>query len=140
MTSRKARMASVGLKGTGMLASFTPLMVTLGVNWEKYAPTEYEGIKVGFGAVLIVVFMLIKTLDRLPKSKNTKMIMFFGILFALSFLFKSVIDDLFLLSGMALAGELAEVGLSLGSVAMASKAEELKAVESDARLAGMLKA
>ena len=85
----------------GFLTSITPLGIYLGVNWEKYAPTTTETVKLTFGVVLICFFAFLIAMD---KVKAPKMVVVFGVLFGISFLIESIMQDFMWASGMAFAG------------------------------------
>lgn len=93
------------LVGGGYLTSVAPLGIFLGINWEKYAPTTTESVKLGAGLTLILVFAFIMTLNKMKVPKIT---IVFGVMFAISFLIQSIMQDFTWISGLAFAGTLGE--------------------------------
>lgn len=79
-----------------------PLLVCLIMNWDKYTKTPSDTVKLCIGGILVVFFLFLKVIGKL---KMPRRIVLFGIVFILAYLLQSILSDLILLSGMALAGE-----------------------------------
>jgi len=96
-TSVKKGLVQIG----GYITSIAPLGTYLAINWEKYAPTTTESVKLSFGWVLICFFALLIAMD---KVKAPKMVVVFGVIFGISFLINSIMQDLMWVSGLAFVG------------------------------------
>lgn len=84
------------------MASVLPVGIALALNFSEYTKTVEETVKLGAGGVIIVVLIIIKLLGKL---KMPRRITLFALVFILSYLLSSLLDDLMLLSGLALLGE-----------------------------------
>ena len=72
------------------------------VNWDKYTKTPGDTVKLCIGGLIAVFFLFLKVIGQL---KMPRRIVLFGIVFVMAYLLQAILDDLMLLSGMALAGE-----------------------------------
>lgn len=88
------------------IISIAPLVVVLALNWGDYTKTPGDTVKLCFGGVFALFLIFLKVIGKL---KMPRRIVFFGILFLLVYLLKALLDDILLLSGMALAGELIDL-------------------------------
>ena len=79
-----------------------PLLVCFIVNWDKYTKTPGDTVKLCIGGLIAVFFLFLKVIGQL---KMPRRIVLFGIVFVMAYLLQVILDDLMLLSGMALAGE-----------------------------------
>ena len=79
-----------------------PLLVCFIVNWDKYTKTPGDTVKLCIGGLIAVFFLFLKVIGQL---KMPRRIVLFGIVFVMAYLLQAILDDLMLLSGMALAGE-----------------------------------
>ena len=84
------------------LASTLPVGIALALNFSECTKTVEETVKLGAGGVIIVALIIIKLLGKL---KMPRRITLFALVFILSYLLSSLLDDLMLLSGLALLGE-----------------------------------
>lgn len=84
------------------VASIAPLAVTVVVRWGEYVKSPSDSVRLGIGCIFVVLFVILKVLGKLRMPKR---IAFFAIVLMMSYLLKPIIDDLILLSAMALAGE-----------------------------------
>ena len=88
------------------LVSIAPLLVVLIARWNVYTKTPGDTVKLCIGGVICLLFIFLKVIGKL---KMPSRIVLFGVVFALVYLLKAILDDLLLLSGMALAGELLDM-------------------------------
>jgi hypothetical protein len=84
------------------LFSVLPLGLVFAFNFGKYTETVVDAVKLSFGGVLLVVFMVLKVLGKL---KMPRRVVFYAFVFVGAVLFAAVLEDLVLLSGAALLGE-----------------------------------
>lgn len=84
------------------LASTMPVGIALLLNFSEYTKTIEETVKLTVGGVIIVALIIIKLLGKL---KMPRRITLFALVFILSYLLDCLLDDLILLSGLALLGE-----------------------------------
>ncbi len=90
------------LRFCSFIVSVAPLVVVLIMNWGKYTETPAETVKLCIGGVLCLLFVLMKVLGKLKIP--SRLVLFF-VVFLMAYLMQSVLEDLLLLSGMALLGE-----------------------------------
>ena len=88
------------------LVSIAPLVAVLIARWNVYTKTPGDTVKLCIGGVICLFFIFLKVIGKL---KMPSRIVLFGVVFALVYLLKAILDDLLLLSGMALAGELLDM-------------------------------
>ncbi len=87
------------------ICSIAPLTVYLLINREIYIGAREDMIKLSFGFIICAVLVLFKILGKLKAPSSTVCL---GILFILSYLLKSITDDLIIFSFLALVGDLAD--------------------------------
>ena len=85
--------------------SIGPLFTYLAVNKDRYFCTKYDAIKLFSGGLIIVIMLLLKTLKKLKIPTGVS---FFGLICMLSYLLSPVIQDLTVLSFLALVGEIGD--------------------------------
>ena len=105
-TVAKLKVKLVFLQIFSFLFSITPLAVAVFINRAKYFSTPEESVKLGIGAVIAAVFILMKVL---AKIKIPRRIVTYGIVFAMAYFLESILADLLLLSGMAFLGEFVDL-------------------------------
>lgn len=102
MNIAKLKTKLIFLQIGSFLVSIAPLVVVIALKWNSYTSEPSDTIKLGIGCMIGLVFILLKVVGKL---KMPSRIVSFGIVFIMSYLLKAILDDLILLSGMALAGE-----------------------------------
>ncbi len=88
------------------IASCAPLALTLIINRKDYFTEPQSSVKLGVGAIIIFVLIFLKVIGKL---KVPSRITAFGAVFVLSYLLSSLLEDITLLSGMALLGEFVDL-------------------------------
>lgn len=83
-------------------ASVLPVLVALVIKWPAYVQAPPDAIKLGAGALIGAIIVIMKLVGKLRMPRR---ITRFAIVFLLSYLLGPVLDDLMLLSGLALLGE-----------------------------------
>ena len=86
-----------------LVLSIAPVTVYASLNWDRYVTTVSEGIRLGCGGSMLLIIVLLKVTGRLKMPSRTAL---FGLVFILSYLLKAVLNDLLILSFLALVGEL----------------------------------
>lgn len=84
------------------IACTAPLLVCFILNWDTYTETPSATVKLCLGGVILLVLLFLKVVGKL---KMPRRIVLFGIVFMMAYLLQAILDDLILLSGMALLGE-----------------------------------
>lgn len=102
MNIAKLRTKLIFLQIGSFLVSIAPLIVVIILKWNSYTSEPSDSIKLGVGCMIGLIFIFLKAVGKL---KMPSRIVSFGIVFIMSYLLKAILDDLILLSGMALAGE-----------------------------------
>lgn len=83
----------------------TPLLVTLGINFNEYFIARGAGVQVGFGGALAILLVILLARDKLTAFKG---VWGYLVVFLLAVFLKPIIDDIVLLTGMALTGKAAD--------------------------------
>lgn len=117
-----------------------PVVAVFGAKWEEYftfIDGDYTGVKMTLGCILSLVLAAIFAYKKLRHQEKvegkvtmTSYVVGVGVAFVLSYLFKTVIDDLFLIMGCEFAGAVAAYGVDFGTRNAKSKMETYrKAIE-----------
>lgn len=85
------------------LCSIGPVSVFFLINWDRYVQTVPEKIKLSCGIVFLLVIVLLKVMGKLRLPSRAAL---FGIIFVMCYLLEAIINDLLILSFLALVGEL----------------------------------
>ena len=88
-----------------VLVSIGPLFTYLMLNRNSYFQTKYDAVKLFSGGLIIITMIVLKTLKKLKIPSGVS---FFGIICILSYLLAPVIQDLTVLSFLALMGEIGD--------------------------------
>ena len=110
--------------------SVGPLFTYLIVNKDRYFCTKYDAIKLFSGGLIIIIMLLLKTLKKLKIPTGVS---FFGLICMLSYLLSPVIQDLTVLSFLALVGE---IGDSIMQAIISKEKRKLFAKEISNRING----
>lgn len=112
MTKSKKQRKKLSLKTKDRLLTtasvftvITPLLVTLGINFKEYFIARGAGVQVGFGGALAILLVILLARDKLTAFKG---VWGYLVVFLLAVFLKPIIDDIVLLTGMALAGKAAD--------------------------------
>lgn len=103
---KKLRVRLVFLYIGSFIISIAPPVVVLALNWGDYTKTPGDTVKLCFGGVFALFLIFLKVIGKL---KMPRRIVFFGVVFVLAYLLQALLEDIILLSGMALAGELIDL-------------------------------
>ncbi len=87
------------------ICSIAPLVVYVAINHERYIGVRADALKLSVGGLVCAALVLFKILGKLKAPSSTVCL---GIFFILSYLLKSITDDLTVLSFLALMGDLAD--------------------------------
>ena len=87
------------------ICSIAPITVYFAVNSEKYIKSPEDTFKLCFGGLICLCLLMLKVIGKLKLPSST---VAFGILFLLSYLLKSITDDILIFSFLALIGDLAD--------------------------------
>lgn len=87
------------------ICSIAPLVIYVIANSEKYIGMREDAVKLSVGGLICAALVLFKILGKLKAPSSTVCL---GIFFILSYLLKSITDDLVVLSFLALVGDLAD--------------------------------
>lgn len=93
------------LTTASVLTVITPLLVTLGINFNEYFIARGAGVQVGFGGALAILLVILLAKDKLTMFKG---VWGYLVVFLLAVFLKPIIDDIVLLTGMALTGKVAD--------------------------------
>ena len=87
------------------ICSIAPLVIYFAVNSEKYVKTYEDGIKLCLGGIICAAIVLLKALGKLKMPSSTVTL---GIILILSYLLRSITDDLIIFSFIALVSDLGD--------------------------------
>ena len=87
------------------ICSIAPITVYFAVNSEKYIKSPEDTFRLCFGGLICICLLMLKVIGKLKLPSST---VAFGILFLLSYLLKSITDDILIFSFLALIGDLAD--------------------------------
>ena len=99
----KSKGKIIALSLSSFALSVAPILTVLIVNWDKYTTTTGETVRLCIGAMFGIIMLGAKAMDRLKLPE--KRIVTYGIVFLMIYFLHSIIQDLLLISGMALLGE-----------------------------------
>lgn len=102
MNVKKMKRRLVLLQIGSFFVSIAPLIIVLIINWGEYTKTPGETIKLCIGGIMALFFIFLKVIGKL---KMPRRIVLFGVVFLMAYLLQAIMDDMILLSGMALLGE-----------------------------------
>ena len=86
-----------------VILSICPVTVFFFINFDSYITTEYEGIKLASGGIILLTIVILKVLGKLKIPSG---IALYGIILILSYLLDAIIEDLMLFAFLALIGEI----------------------------------
>lgn len=98
----KQRFKIVTLYILSFLCSVLPVLIYFLINHSKYISTVPDRIRLGVGAVALLVIIALKLAGKLKVNSR---IVVFTIVFGFSYLLESILDDLLVFSFLALIGE-----------------------------------
>ena len=87
------------------VCSVAPITVYFAVNSGKYIKSPEDTFKLCLGGLICLCLIMLKVLGKLKLPSST---VAFGFLFLLSYLLKSITDDILIFSFLALVGDLAD--------------------------------
>ena len=87
------------------IVSISPLLTVLISRWGVYTKTPEDTVKLCIGGLFCLFFIFLKVIGKL---KMPRRIVLFGVVFVLVYLLQAILDDLLIISGMALMGELVD--------------------------------
>ena len=104
--TRKLKVRLGFLHMFSFIASVTPVAIVVIMNADKWFSTPRETVKIGIGAMIGIVLIILKVLGKI---KMPRRLVTFGIVFAMVYLLSSLLPDMLLLTGMAFLGEVLDV-------------------------------
>lgn len=104
--SSKLRARLMFLYIGSFVACIFPLIACFAANWSKYTEAPGESIRLCIGGSIAAFLLLLKVVGRLRMPRR---VVAYGVVFVLAYLLQAILDDLVLLSGMALVGELLDL-------------------------------
>lgn len=102
MNVKKMKSRLILLQIGSFIVSIAPLVIVLIINWGKYTKTPGETVKLCIGGIMVAFFIFLKVIGKL---KMPRRIVLFGVVFIMAYLLQAIMNDMILLSGMALLGE-----------------------------------
>lgn len=84
------------------IVSVLPLACVIGFNWNVYVQTTSDAVKLTCGGVIALFLIFMRVIGKLRIPNKFVLL---GSVFLMSYLLQAIIQDLTILSGMALLGE-----------------------------------
>jgi FtsH-binding integral membrane protein len=103
----------------------SPYLIIGIVNFEEYF-VESNGVKMSIGCVLAMIVAGISIANETKENKKINGIVGWAIAFALAIFFQAILQDLVLILGCGLAGQIVGAGFELGSNVQLEKADLYK--------------
>ena len=88
------------------VASVAPIASCLAVRWDIYTTTPAATLKLCGGGLIAALFIILKLVGALHAPRR---IVLYGTVFVMAYLLEAILNDLILLSGLALLGELLDL-------------------------------
>lgn len=105
MTIRRLKWRRFWLVVCSFLASIIPLGLVVWMHRDEYIATVGQAVKLSIGGIIVAILLLLKIIGKL---KMPRRVTAFAMIFILSWLLAVVLQDLMLLSGAALFGEVVD--------------------------------
>ena len=105
MTIRRLKWRRFWLVVCSFLASIIPLGLVVWMHRDEYIATVGQAVKLSIGGIIVAILLLLKIIGKL---KMPRRVTAFAMIFILSWLLAVVLQDLMLLSGAALIGEVVD--------------------------------
>ena len=118
---KRLRNSGFTLKGAKWLSILSPYIIIGSVNFDEYF-TEYNGVKMSLGCVLAIIVMGIAIANETKENKKINGLVGWAIAFALIYLMQSILNDLLLIVGCGLLGQLIGAGFDIGAKNQLEKA------------------
>lgn len=103
----------------------SPYLIIGIVNFDEYFQ-EANGLKMSLGCILALIVAGISIANETKENKKINGIVAWAIAWALAILFQSLLNDLVLILGFGLLGQLVGAGFQLGSEIQLEKADLYK--------------
>ena len=87
------------------ISSIAPITVYFILNADKYIKTREDAIRLSLGGIVCLILALIKISGKFKLPSST---VCFGVVFLLSYLLRSVTNDILIFSFLALVGDICE--------------------------------
>ena len=105
MTIRRLKWRRFWLVVFSFLASIIPLGLVVWMHRDEYIATVGQAVKLSIGGIIVAILLLLKIIGKLKKPR---LVTTLAMIFILSWLLAVVLQDLMLLSGAALIGEVVD--------------------------------
>lgn len=89
--------------------SIAPIAVAVGLKWDDYTSTTTRTVSLGIGGAIAILLILLKALGKMPT--RIKPIFRYSVALAIVFLLDPLIQDLKMLLGMAVVGEVLDMSI-----------------------------
>lgn len=105
MTIRRLKWRRFWLVVCSFLASIIPLGLVVWMHRDEYIATVGQAFKLSIGGIIVAILLLLKIIGKLKMPRRVTAL---AMIFILSWLLAVVLQDLMLLSGAALIGEVVD--------------------------------
>ena len=107
----------------GFCLSIAPILIYFIANSEKYISNGYDGFKLASGGVILACILLLKITGKL---KIPSAVSVFSIIFVLSYLLDTILQDVMIFSFLALLGEIFDIIVQIFIKKQRERAENQK--------------
>ena len=111
---KRLRNTGYSFKAAKWVSILSPYLVIGIVNFNDYF-TEYNGVKMSIGCVLALIVAGIAIANETKENKKVNGLVGWAIAFALVYLMQSILNDLLLIVGCGLLGQLVGAGFDIGA-------------------------
>lgn len=119
---KRLRNSGYALMVSKYIAILSPYIAIGIANFDEYF-TEYNGVKMSLGCVLAMVVFGIAIRNETKENKKINGIVGWAIAFALVWLMQSIVNDLLLIVGCGLVGQLVGAGFEVGASTQLEKSK-----------------
>ena len=125
---KKIQNSGYALKGAKWLSILSPYIIIGAINFEEYF-TEVNGVKMSLGctlALLVAGISIYNETKAKDENKRINGIVGWAVALALAYFLQSILNDLVLILGAGLIGQMVGAGFDLGANAQLTKAKLYK--------------
>lgn len=101
----KPKVSIIFLYIASFFASIGPALIYFLINQDKYIKTVPDKVKISAGIVCIAIIIVLKLAGKLKFNSRVAV---FGVIFILTYLLESLLNDILIFSFLALIGEVAD--------------------------------
>lgn len=106
----KKHLKLISLYILSFIVSVAPALIYFFINLDRYTKTMPETIKLCFGGILVLIFVILKVIGKLKMPSRCSL---FATVFLLAYLLQAILNDFIIFSFLALVGEVLDMIVSI---------------------------